>query len=369
MKNERKLSRFNRLMLWLNYFAIVSLLIGVFSKYISPEFVWPIAFFGLAFPFLFLINLCFAVYWTIQFRRTALFSILAFVISIPTASKYLQFNVGSDDVPEKSLRITSYNSMLFDLYNWKKNKETREKIFTDLAEINSDVYCFQEFYTSEEEGDFNNTDSLTKLLGLKEHHVEYTTTLREKDHWGIATFSKYPIINRGKIMFNTRNNNMCIYSDIVVNKDTIRIYNVHLQSISFSKKDNDFLNDIKKGNDPEEELEKSKNILRRLKRAFVKRAKQVEAIQLHMKGCKYKIILCGDFNDTPASYTYQQLTTSLKDAFVEQGSGFGKTYAGQWPQFRIDYILLDKKLGCNNYQRAEDTYTDHYPIFADIYHP
>ena len=153
-----------------------------------------------------------------------------------------------------------------------------------------------------------------------------------------------------------------------MNKDTIRVYNLHLQSISFSKKDNDFLNDIKQGNESEEDLEKSKNILRRLKRAFVKRAKQVESIKIHMNSCPYKIVLCGDFNDTPASYTYHELCKTLNDAFVDKGNGLGKTYAGPWPQFRIDYIMFDKRLNCNKFERAEDTYTDHYPISADFYH-
>jgi endonuclease/exonuclease/phosphatase family metal-dependent hydrolase len=257
--------------------------------------------------------------------------------------------------------------MLFDLYNWHHNHETRDKIFGNLAEMGSDIMCFQEFYTSEEKGDFNNIDSLTKLLNLSNYHTEYTTTLREFDHWGIATFSRFPIVNKGKIIFNTKNNNLCIYTDLLIYKDTVRVYNLHLQSISFSKKDNQFLNDLKQGNDSDEDIEKSKNILRRLKRAFVKRAKQVEAIKLHMNTCKYKIILCGDFNDTPGSYAYNELCKKLTDAFVAKGNGFGRTYAGEWPQFRIDYILFDKQFHCSKFQKAEETFTDHFPITANLY--
>ncbi len=293
----------------------------------------------------------------------------AILLSIPTALKYIQFNVKEKNVPKKHYRLVSYNTMLFDLYNWKKNSESRAKIFNDLYELKGDIYCFQEYYTSEEAGDFNNSDSLEKLLQLPHQHIEYTTTLRNYDHWGMATFSKYPIINRGKIEFQTRNNNLCIYSDIVIKKDTIRVYNVHLQSVSFSKKDNDYLADLKEGKNPEEDIEKSKNILRRLKRAFVKRAKQVDAIRIHMNTCPYPILICGDFNDTPASYTYQQFNEILNDAFVTHGNGIGKTYAGPWPQFRIDYILYHNSIRCLNYQQTDITYTDHYAIFADFYHP
>ncbi len=254
--------------------------------------------------------------------------------------------------------------MLFDLYNWGKNTDTRNKILTSLSDIHPDILCLQEFYTSEEKGDFNNIDTIRKMLGTPYFHTEYTATLRDFDHWGIATFSKYPIINQGKLIFNTKSNNICIYSDIVMNKDTLRVYNIHLQSISFSKKDNKFLEDVISDKDADDELEQSKNILRRLKRAFNKRARQVEMITLHMKICRYKIILCGDFNDTPASYAYQKLSGNLNDAFVEKGMGFGRTYAGKWPQFRIDYILHDKSLKCKKYQRSDETFTDHYPITA-----
>lgn len=255
--------------------------------------------------------------------------------------------------------------MLFDLYNWQKNRANRGRILGGLTEINPDILCLQEFYTSEEKGDFNNIDTLKHILKTDYFHTEYTATLRKYDHWGVATFSKYPIINQGKIIFNTKSNNLCIYSDIVINQDTIRVYNIHLQSISFSKDDNKFLEDvISEQKNAEDEVGNSKNILRRLKRAFLKRAKQADMIALHMKSCRYKIIVCGDFNDTVSSYAYQQLSKNLKDTFIEKGFGFGRTYAGKWPQFRIDYILHSRELHCSGFKRSIETFTDHYPITA-----
>lgn len=343
---------------------IISLLIAIVCKYISPILFWLPAFFGLAFPFLFIINLIFFIYWFIQFKHTFIFGLVAMAISFPTAYRYLQFS-STDAITKNTLKVTSYNCMLFDLYNWYHSNETRNKIFNSLTGINPDVLCLQEFYTSEQKGDYNNIDTLRALFNTNYYHVEYTVTLRDSDHWGVATFSKHPIINQGKLLFNnTNSNNMCIYTDIVVNNDTLRVYNIHLQSISFSKKDNKFLEDVITDKEAEDEVENSKNILRRLKRAFVKRTKQVEMISLHMKTCKYKIIVCGDFNDTPASFAYQKLSKNLNDAFIEKGNGFGRTYAGKWPQFRIDYILHDRKLKCVKYQRSEETFTDHFPITA-----
>jgi len=350
--------------LWLHYLLILALLTAVFAKFISPALFWIPAFFGLAFPYLFLLNLVFVFYWLLRFKATALFGLMALLMALPTARKYLQWSSGVEKSNTKVFKVTSYNSMLFDLYNWKKNKETRSLILTELNEINPDILCVQEFYTSEDINDFNNLDTVKSILNTRFVHHEYTTTLRENDHWGIATFSKFPILNQGKIAFNTKSNNLCIFSDVLIGADTIRVYNVHLQSISFSKQDNKFLDEVVSEKNATNELENSKSILRRLKRAFVKRSHQADMIALHMSTSRHKIIICGDFNDTAASYVYHTLSLNLKDAFIQKGAGFGRTYAGEWPQFRIDYILYDPNLNCIDYKRDEETFTDHYPVTA-----
>lgn len=351
--------------MWLHYIIIVSLLLSVCAKYISPLLFWLPAFFGLAFPFLFVLNFIFTLYWMVLFKPAFVFGLIMICISIPTAVRFIQFSAPKKKTENKALKVTSYNSMLFDLYNWSNNNETRRKILGEVAEIDPDILCVQEFYTSEQKGDYNNIDTLKHILRTNYYHREYTITLRDYDHWGIATFSKYPIINQGKIVFNTTSNNICIYSDIVTGADTLRVYNVHLQSVSFTKNENKFIDAvISKEKDAEDEVTNSTNILRRLKRAFIKRTKQVDMMVSHMKTCRYKIIVCGDFNETAASYSYEKLSENLADAFVEKGIGFGRTYAGKWPKFRIDYILHDKALHCSDYKRHEETYTDHYPITA-----
>lgn len=352
-------------MLWVNYVFIVCFILSLSSKYISPEYFWPIAFFGLVFPFLVIINFLFCIYWFMQFRIQGIFSLLALILSIPTLLSFFQLNFFKEKIHNNHLKVMSYNSMLFDLYNWSKNSESRNLILTSLTEENPDILCLQEFYTSEEKGDFDNIDTLTDILGAKNNHIEYTTTLRKFDHWGIATFTKFPIIKKGKIDFSTKANNICIYTDVIIKTDTVRIYNMHLQSISFSKDDYRFIDELK--NDTtiaKNQVERSKSILRRLKLAFGKRAKQADIISEHIKNCKYPIIVCGDFNDTPASYVYNTIKGNLKDAFITKGSGFETTYAGKFPRFRIDYILYSKSLNCKLYKRLNETQTDHYPIVS-----
>lgn len=304
------------------------------------------------------------LYWLVQFKPAIIFGLIVLIVAVPTAYHFLQISLPKKKAQAKQLKVTSYNAMLFDLYNWSHNSESRGRILSGLSDIKPDILCIQEFYTSEEKGDFNNADTLRRVMKMPYQHSEFTTTLRKFDHWGIATFSKFPIINQGKIVFNTRSNNICIFSDIVTGKDTIRVYNIHLQSVSFSKHDNKFLEDVISEKNAENEVTNSKNILRRLKNAFIKRTQQVEMIVTHMKTCPYPIILCGDFNETAASYSYRKLSADLEDAFVERGIGLGRTYAGKWPQFRIDYILHDKSLHCADFRRSPETFTDHFPITA-----
>jgi endonuclease/exonuclease/phosphatase family metal-dependent hydrolase len=252
--------------------------------------------------------------------------------------------------------------MLFDLYNWSKNSQSRKNILSSLQELNPDILCLQEFYNSDAKNDFHNIDTILSSFSTKYYHVEYTVTKYKTNHWGIATFSKYPIVNKGKIIFNTYTNNICIYSDILINGDTVRVYNLHLQSISFTKDEYKFVVDVTEGDEAKDEIAFSKSIVKRLRTAFIRRAGQAEKVVASINSCRYPVILCGDFNDTPASYTYRLLSEKLKDSFIEKGTGFGKTYAGKFPQFRIDYILHSKEMKCNSFFRSNETYTDHYPI-------
>ncbi|MFM7216862.1 MAG: endonuclease/exonuclease/phosphatase family protein, partial [Bacteroidota bacterium] len=247
------------------------------------------------------------------------------------------------------------------------NKETRERIFRFLSEESPDIICFQEFYTSENpKHPMPNRDTLLRVLGAPFSHLRYSITLRETDHWGIATYSKFPIVHKGQVRFDGPTNNVCLYSDISVGEDTIRVYNVHLESIRFRKEDYRFIENL--GNDEveQDELAGGLNILRRLKRAFVKRARQVDKIESEVTKSPYPVLLCGDFNDTPTSYAVKQLSTELKDAFRESGRGFGKTYSGPFPSFRIDYIFHDKRIRSFDYQTHHGNLSDHFPISCKV---
>ncbi|HTF05125.1 MAG TPA: endonuclease/exonuclease/phosphatase family protein [Bacteroidia bacterium] len=365
--SRKKLSWLSRIVLFFNWFAIIGLLLGVLSPVVNPSRLWPLAFFGLVEPAFVLLNILFLLYWLLRRKRQGYYTLAALLISMVHFNRQYQVSFGTQDpAPAGSIKLMSWNVKLFDLYNWSGNKETRSKMFGVISAEAPDILCLQEFFT-EDTGTFRNLDTIRSLMHLPYANAAYTITLRKTDHWGVATFSKYPIVDEGKIVFNNRSNNICLYSDIVKGKDTIRVYNMHLQSINFGYADIRFVETMLSEEDAENEIENSKNILRRMKRAYTRRAGQANAIVEHMQQCKYPMIICGDFNDTPVSYTYNILSSGMKDAFRESGSGFGKTFVNPLPIPRIDYILHSETMSSWEFRTIRtDGMSDHYPIVCKI---
>lgn len=363
-KKKKKSKRyfFNRIAMFINHLAVIALLISYLSPRISPENFWFVAFFGLAYPILVFINFLFIIYWAIQLKKRAIYSLIVILSGWMILHRFMQFNISSgSEASKKAIKIMSYNVKVFDLYNWSHNKETRANIFGLITDESPEIACFQEYF-HRDSSEFSNTDSLKKINHWSYAHIEFTKTVKRIHHWGIATFSKYPIVNEGKVNFGYTGNNICIFSDIKIGKDTIRVYNMHLQSIAFSKDDYKYAENIQKDIETEEDIEHSKNILRRLKRAFIKRAKQADLIAESISKSPYPTIVCGDFNDTPSSYSYSTISGKLTDSFIESGNGFGKSYVGAFPSFRIDYILHDDTFKSFEFRTIREELSDHFPV-------
>ncbi|MBK6445557.1 MAG: endonuclease/exonuclease/phosphatase family protein [Bacteroidetes bacterium] len=357
----------DRLFWVLNIIVLVALILSYLAAYISPAQLWWLALFGLAYGTLLVINLCFVIFWILRKNKKYRYSLFISILGIGKIFGMYQpsFSEKLNDIDQKEkgrLKVMSFNVRLFDLYNWFHSDDTRSRIFSFLKSEQPDVICFQEFFTSDRGTPFfKNDDTLRKMLSAYTH-IEYTLSLHAADHFGIATYSKYPIVNKQAVHFQKRGGNIFIYTDIKVGEDTIRVFNTHLESIRFHWEDYKFIQNL--GNDEveQDEVKGGLTILRRLKKAFVKRAIQVQILHDTMDASPYPIILCGDFNDTPPSYTYHILADDLKDAYRESGSGFGKTYSGPFPSFRIDYIFHDKRIKSFGYKTIREKLSDHYPI-------
>lgn len=236
---------------------------------------------------------------------------------------------------------------------------TDDKIIEFINRERPDIVCIQEFFSIKDKFDTEKKIK-NKLQFLPYSHHQFFLSKNQKSKFGILTISKYPIVNRGKILFEgTRN--LSIYSDVVINADTIRIYNNHLQSIYLQKKDYDFLANI---TEEENQIDQVKIISGRVRQAFIKRAKQVKLISENIDKSPYPVLVCGDFNDTPVSFTYRKMRGSLKDAFVESGIGFGNTYGQHLPLFRIDYILCSKDFTSYYFRVNKVVLSDHHPVMC-----
>ncbi len=345
---------------------LASLVLAYISVYVSPEYFWPLAFFGLAYPVFLGVNLFFLVFWAVR-RKWLVLSTLAVLLAGWNFHKsFFRISFREQVVPAQTggLKLLSYNVRMFNFYEWEDEPQSLNEIIRFVNNQDPGVLCLQEFYYSGQ-GEFTRANMLRSFGENREIHLNQGSDNQNTRYAGLATFSSYPVIRKATIVFpGTRN--ICMYTDILWNRDTVRIYNNHLQSIRLRKRPGAFLRNFDPLGD-EENLEELKDISFRLKNAFVERARQVRVISEHIRKCPYPVIVCGDFNDTPISYTYFTMKKGLVDAFLGSGEGLGNTYRGNFPSYRIDYILHSPDLISARFQRHRVPLSDHYPVSCILF--
>ena len=355
----KKRDMVDRFVLVLNAFALIILSITYMAGIISPEKLWPLAFAAMGYPIALVLTILFVGYWLLR-RKWYLFLNIAFLLlKWNLVSATLQFN-SKDDSATEGIKVMTYNVRLFDYYNWSQNKNTRHWIYDFLFKQQPNILCFQEFY-HDNTGYFPTIDTLLEVNSLKHMHVEnYTDKLNKKQLWGMATLSSYPIVNKGKIEFEGTYGNLCLFTDLKINEDTVRVYNLHLQSIRIGSEGYAVLDEIM---DKQElkDVVGGKNIIKQMIDGFQKRAQQAELVKSHMANCSFPMILCGDFNDVPTSYAYQTLAAGLEDSFSESGSGIGNTFV-KVPFFRIDNILFSDDFVASNHTVHPYELSDHLAV-------
>lgn len=351
----------------LNYVLAVVLLLTYVSVYISPEFFWPMAFLGLAFPFLVIANVLFGIYWIVKKKMLFLLSLIVLLIGINPISRLWQVDFWGNSNTQtleskRDISILSYNVRIFNLLGNTQFGEDQKKLFSLIREENPDIVCFQEFYINDHK--HFNLDTISRQLPHLKHNHIFWLSKDSSFKYGIATFSKYPIVKKGRIDFG-KSLNSTIFTDILIDKERIRVYNNHLQSIRFNRNNYQFISNQSRYSD-QQRLREIRDISFRLRDAFVKRSRQAEKIAASINRSAYPVLVCGDFNDTPVSYTYHTISSGLNDAFVEAGSGVGITYKGKFPSYRIDYIFYDDALGINEFEIIKKPLSDHYPLKASV---
>jgi endonuclease/exonuclease/phosphatase family metal-dependent hydrolase len=350
----------------LNAFCVLMLFLSASAAYINPNVMWQFSFLGMLFPILIIVNLLFAFMWIVKLKWFALVPMLSMILCYKFI--ILSFGLNFGKGIEKGAKILSWNVRNFDLYNWNKNRETRTAMMQVIADEKPDILCLQEYYT--DNGIIMDNDSyLSDTLGFRYHHFKPTATITKpykkttiKQKWGVAIFSKFPIIETGRIDFKNSKSNDCIYADLLLGGDTVRVYNMHLQSIHLGYDDYNILQDMEEYQKPK--WFEMRKILAKIKRGMLRRSGQAEQVAEHVTAAGKTSIISGDFNDTPISYTYHVLASDMNDAFAQKGFGMGKTFINRLYQFRIDYLLASSNVQFNSYKTINKSLSDHYALSA-----
>lgn len=357
---------------FLNVIALLVLLAGCLAVYVNPNTFWQLSFLGFAFPVMLLLNVFLFIGWLLLWSRFTFVALTAILLCIPFIRTTFGFHFATDK--EEGIKLITWNTKNFDLYNWSGNRANRAEMMSLLQKENADVLCLQEFYTNNQF--FHNLEYLRDTLGYKYMYFPPAVELSKvpksklqqtlwksgilKQQWGVATFSKYPIIDTGRIRFDNSLANNCIYTDIDFKGKVVRVFNVHFQSIHLGYEDYAALDSLSEKQ--QTKWNSLKSIVRKMKTAYSRRSQQANAVAEQLQAYKGAKMLCGDFNDVPVSYTYHTARTGMLDAFVEKGKGFSPTYVNPLSIFRIDYVLHEAGIKLNSYRVVQAPLSDHYPV-------
>lgn len=336
----KELSKFNKIVFFFNAIASLLLLAASAVSYISSDRFSFLSFLSLAVPLLVGVNVLFLLYWVPKGKRQLWLSFFVLLFGYFTLGTFIKFKFTEETVLEEDLSVMSYNVRGFNKYEELESKTIFEDIMAFVNHEDPDIICFQESgYLRRKE-----------FVNYPHQYVEY---IHMQDKVILGIFSKYPIVNSGLINFEDSPNNAA-FADVLYKKDTLRIYNVHLQSLGITPGRGVI------GREPSDKLFKM------LTKSFKKQQQQARQIEAHMNSTAHKKILCGDFNNTQFSNAYKTIKGDKQDTFIEKGIGYGRTLNFHGFPVRIDFIMADPSFVVNTHKNYDVLYSDHFPIMASF---
>ena len=333
-------------------------IMAAFSGNVAPVDSVIMPLLGLAVPVLLIVNLITALCWALARKRWALVPLAAFFCNWGYLTSVFQLHLPKDKTPAgKYLKIATYNIHNF---GGEITGYSCKEIARYMQQEGVDVLCFQEFGDN---SDFP-TDSIRRVLSHWSHAL-IPSEDSVKGVLPIAVFSRYPLANHRFITYQ-HSSNCSMMCDVVMGTDTIRLINNHLQTTSVSQKRRKWERELAT-DDTRREVQAAKDAAGTLHENFVKRATQAYVISHYAKASPYPVLLCGDFNSIPSSYTYHHLRKTLKDGFRTAGNGYMYTYRYAKRMLRIDYIFHSPSLkGIAYYSPDLDLCSDHNPVIMEV---
>lgn len=360
---KRDLGFFSKAIFICNIIAVLSLLLSYAASFIDPKTFWPLAFFGLGYLPILIINLGFVIYWLLRKPKYALLMALPILLGWNLLNQHIGFRKQQDPTSksDSSLRVMTFNAHLFTEIEKSPKSDVKSQVIQLIKDTDPDILCFQEFF-SKIKGTKKMTKRIKEEAGFADYYFE-PAMKSEHEGYGQIIFSKYPIIYSGTITKNEYGINRIIFADVVKGSDTLRVYNVHLRSFGLQTEDKEF---IQNPSHTVNEEHATRRVGRKLKDAFEGRSRQAEALRDHIDTTHYPIVVMGDFNDTPMSYSVNLIRSGLKNTFREKGQGWGVTHYEMLPLFQIDYIFCSPRFDVEYYKIVKEKLSDHYPVWADI---
>lgn len=358
MAKRRKRRRIGLFSVSFRVLAVISLILVslcYLAPFVNPAKVGFIGFFGIYFIPAILLNLVLLAAAVIRRSRSFWIPMFALLPSVFFAGTYFRpGNPGKEPVPEEAFRVMSYNVGRFASSGISGREECFEDVCRFIEREDPDIVLLQEFRTAD-------TSAVRRSFPGYGYVQHFLIPYRRGEYFvGNVTLSKFPIASGGRIRFES-STNMVMYSDIVMGRHMMRVYNVHLESNSIS-----LTSLIKKIGGWEEFSDEFVHAHEKVLTSASKRQFQTDALLRNQAECGMPSFICGDVNDTPMSYSYKELSQGRKDTFREAGYGFGATYSIMWPLLRIDYMFVPEEAEVYSHYTPKVKHSDHYPVVAEI---
>lgn len=334
-------------------FFVFLTIAGAFLSSTDPNICPLGGYIGIILPALIIINLFYIVYWGIRKKWWILLAIAAIMANHQYLTAMFQYNKDIEPKGE-TFKIATYNVHAFERQSTGYNVK---QIVNFMQQEDVDIICLQEFT-------FNkhfNLDSLNQAF--KKYTYKYIPILPNQGT-RIAIYSKYPIQDSLFIPF-AESDNCGMHADIRIKEKSIRLLNVHMQTTNLNSSRGQLAKEIK-ANNTEGEKKAFENLHRQIINNQRIRAEQAKQIHTHIEQSPLPVIVCGDFNDTPATYTYKEIKGKLKDGFMTCSKGYGYTFNGLFNLLRIDYIFHSPELKGIKYYSPFLKWSDHNPVIMEI---